>query len=120
MTKPKLERWLELPLAERDRRQSVDSDALPRFLDQLAEIGRRLRAGPGYIEPTPAEKAQSARQLDQWFRVRDLRAQLFRLELAAVHQMIARGVDAASISVLADLDRAIEAVERLQLPRERC
>jgi hypothetical protein len=34
--------------------------------------------------------------------------------------MIATGVDATSISVLADLDRAIEAVERLQLPaRER-
>jgi hypothetical protein len=34
--------------------------------------------------------------------------------------MITRGVDATNISVLADLDRAIEAVERLQLPsRER-
>jgi hypothetical protein len=52
--------------------------------------------------------------------LQDPRAQLFRLELPAVHRMIADGVDGTSISVLADLDRAIEAVERLQLPaRER-
>jgi hypothetical protein len=34
--------------------------------------------------------------------------------------MFERGIDANSISVLADLDRAIAAIERLQLPaRER-
>jgi predicted metal-dependent HD superfamily phosphohydrolase len=69
--------------------------------------------------PHPATTPSRARLLTQQ-GLQDLRAQLFRLELSAMHKMIADGVDAASISVLADLDRAIEAVERLQLPaRER-
>jgi predicted metal-dependent HD superfamily phosphohydrolase len=69
--------------------------------------------------PHPATPPSRAKLLTQQ-GLQDLRAQLFRLEMSAVHQMIDRGVDATSISVLADLDRAIEAVERLQLPtRER-
>jgi CRISPR type IV-associated protein Csf3 len=65
-----LERWLQLLTAEHARRQGVDGDALERLLDQLAEMGKRLRAGPGRIEPTPAEQAQSIKELDRWFRER--------------------------------------------------
>jgi hypothetical protein len=69
--------------------------------------------------PSPAATSSRAKLVTQ-AGLQNLRAQLFRLELSAVHQMITGGVDAASIGVLADLDRAIEAVERLQLPtRER-
>jgi hypothetical protein len=65
-----LERWLQLLTAERDRRQGIDGDARERLLDQLAEMGKRLRAGPGYVELTPAEQAQNIRELDDWFRKR--------------------------------------------------
>jgi hypothetical protein len=66
----------------------------------------------------PAET--SNRMLFTQQGLQDLRAKLFQLERSAIHQMIANGVDGTNISVLADLDRAIEAVERLQLPtRER-
>jgi predicted metal-dependent HD superfamily phosphohydrolase len=72
------------------------------------------------MSSTPSAAAPGRAKLLTQQGLQDLRAQLFRLELSAVHQMIARGVDATSIAVLADLDRAIEAVERLQLPtRER-
>jgi hypothetical protein len=62
MTVTKLERWLQLLTAERDRRRGTDGDALERFLDQLAEMGARLRVGLGCIELTPAEH-QKARRL---------------------------------------------------------
>jgi hypothetical protein len=69
--------------------------------------------------PNPTAAPSRAKLLTQQ-GLQDIRAQRFRLELSAVHQMIARGIDVTSISVLADLDRATEAVERLQLPaRER-
>jgi hypothetical protein len=69
--------------------------------------------------PHPATTPSRAKLFTQQ-GLHDLRARLFRLELSAVHQMIEHGIDATHISVPADLDRAIEAVERLQLPvRER-
>jgi hypothetical protein len=67
----KLERWLELLTAERDRRQraaGTDGGARERFFDQLREIRARLLAAPGYVEPTPAEKAQNIERLDRFFR----------------------------------------------------
>jgi hypothetical protein len=71
------------------------------------------------MSSSPSATASRAKLLTQQ-GLQDLRAQLFRLELSTVHAMISRGVDAAGIGMLADLDRAIEAVERLQLPaRER-
>jgi hypothetical protein len=63
--------------------------------------------------PNPATTPSRAKLLTQ-HGLQDLRARLFQLELLAVRQMIDRDVDATSIAVLADLDRAIEAVERLQ------
>jgi hypothetical protein len=70
--------------------------------------------------PHPATTPRRAKTLLTQQGLQDLRAQLFRLELAAMHRMITHGVDGTNISVLADLDRAIEAVGRLQLPaRER-
>jgi hypothetical protein len=63
----------------------------------------------------PAATPNHARKLFTQQGLQDLRAHLFRLELAAIHQMIESGVDGTNIGVLADLDRAIEAVERLQL-----
>jgi hypothetical protein len=69
--------------------------------------------------PNPSTTPSRAKLLTQQ-ALQDLRTSLFKLEPSAVRQMIDRGVDTASIAVLADLDRAIEAVERLQLPaRER-
>jgi hypothetical protein len=68
----------------------------------------------------PAAAPSRAKKLLTQQGLQDLRANLFRLERAAIHQMIESGVDGTNISVLADLDRAIEAVERLQSPaRER-
>jgi hypothetical protein len=66
--------------------------------------------------PHPATTPSRAKKLFTQQGLQDLRAKLFRLERSAVHQLITQGVDATNISVLADLDRAIEAVERLQLP----
>jgi hypothetical protein len=54
-TVTKLERWRQLLTAERDRRRGVDGDVLAGFLDQLAEMGKRLRAGFESFELTPAE-----------------------------------------------------------------
>jgi hypothetical protein len=65
--------------------------------------------------PPPAA-APSRTKLFTQQGLQDLRAQFFKLELFAVHRMVAHGVDATSIADLADVDRAIEAVERLQLP----
>jgi hypothetical protein len=65
----KLERWLELLQEERDRRQKIDGSdpgARERLLEKLAVMGERLRAAPGWIEPTPAEKAHCAQELDRW------------------------------------------------------
>jgi hypothetical protein len=61
-----LERWLQLLTAERDRRQGIDGDALGRLLDQLAEMGKRLRADPNF-EPAPEE---NRRAVDRWFKER--------------------------------------------------
>jgi hypothetical protein len=72
------------------------------------------------MSSSPPAKSASRAKLFTQQGLQDLRAKLFRLERSAVHQMITQGVDATNISVLADLDRAIEAVERLLLPaRER-
>jgi hypothetical protein len=69
--------------------------------------------------PHPAATPNHAKKLLTQQGLHDLRAQLFRLELTAMHRMITQGADATNISVLADLDRAIEAVERLQLPARK-
>ena len=66
--------------------------------------------------PHPATTPSRAKKLFTQQGLQDLRAQFFKLELFAVHRMVAHGVDATSIADLADVDRAIEAVERLQLP----
>jgi hypothetical protein len=60
--------------------------------------------------PHPATPPSRAKLFTQ-HGLQDLRVRLFQLELLAISQMIDRDVDATSIAVRADLDRA---VERLQ------
>jgi hypothetical protein len=67
------DRWFEMLAAERDRRSYpellIDGltpiDALLAKLDQM---GERLRAEPGFVEPGPEESAQHRRAIDQFFK----------------------------------------------------
>ena len=67
-----LRHWHALLRAEHNRRRQDDpnDDAREQLLAKLEEMGQRLRADPNFVEPTPAEKAQSARELERWFRER--------------------------------------------------
>ena len=65
-------RWLAEISAEIERRQAAKleaagGDELERFMAQLDEMARRLRAAPDWREPTPEEQAQYGRDLDKWF-----------------------------------------------------
>ena len=65
-------RWLELLRAETVRRQAAKleaagGDARERLYRELDLMQERIRAAPGYVEPTAAEKAKALRDLDQWF-----------------------------------------------------
>jgi hypothetical protein len=68
------QRWLEVLRAElASREEGEDGRArreqqIAEFHAQLNVIAERMRSAPGYVEPTPAEKAQWGRELDLWFR----------------------------------------------------
>jgi hypothetical protein len=64
--------WLADIEAEIERRRAAKVDESgddPRqwFMNKLKEMGSRMRAAPDYVEPTAAEKAESAAFLDKWF-----------------------------------------------------
>lgn len=48
--------------------EAEGGDDRERLLDTLEMMGARLRAAPGFVEPTPAELTQSMQDLDAWFR----------------------------------------------------
>jgi hypothetical protein len=49
--------------------------------------------------------------------LRELREALFKLELATLRQLIDDGINTGQIGLVADISRAIEAVEQLELPK---
>ena len=64
--------WLTGTAVEIERRRAArleasGGDELERFMAQLDEMARRLRAAPDWREPTPEEPAQYGRDLDKWF-----------------------------------------------------
>ena len=64
------QRWLDVLLAERHRRRDVSSyadEACERLLAELDEMGERMRAAPGWVEPTEAERQQNLADLEAWF-----------------------------------------------------
>jgi hypothetical protein len=67
------QRWLDLLQGEIARRRATAFEAAggdPReeLLATLDQMAARLRAAPDWVEPSPDEKAQYARDLDEWFR----------------------------------------------------
>jgi hypothetical protein len=68
--KPARDRWFERLNIERGRRRDSEllidgQDPKERFLSRLAEIGQRLCASPGFVEPDPEELR---RNVDRWFK----------------------------------------------------
>lgn len=64
--------WLEMLNTEIARRraaklEAAGGDARERLYRELDLMHERIRAAPGYVEPTAAEKAKALRDLDQWF-----------------------------------------------------
>jgi hypothetical protein len=69
--------------------------------------------------PNPTPVASRAKLLTQK-GLQDLRAQLFRIELGVLRQLIDNGIDPEQVALVADIARTIQAIEQLQLPaRER-
>lgn len=48
--------------------------------------------------------------------LRTLREDLFRLELETLRQLIDSGIEPGPIALVADISRAIQAIEQLQVP----
>jgi hypothetical protein len=61
--------WLRLLRAEQRRRVGTGQaiDYRQKLIDRLDEMAARMRAAPGWREPTPQEKERSRLQLNQWF-----------------------------------------------------
>jgi hypothetical protein len=57
---------------ERERRQAaaraVDEAAREEFLAKLDEMAERMRAAPGWREPTEEEQQRNLAYLEDWFR----------------------------------------------------
>jgi hypothetical protein len=65
--------------------------------------------------PHPAATSSRAKLFTQ-SDLRELREALFKLELAALRQLIDQGINTGQVGLVADIARTIEAVEQLQLP----
>jgi hypothetical protein len=69
------DRWFERLHTERERRLYAEllidgRDPREALMATLALIGERLRTGPGYVEPSEAQKKQWGREIDGFFRKR--------------------------------------------------
>jgi hypothetical protein len=63
--------WLRVLLAEHERRAietggQID-DPRDRLIAELDLIAERLRASPGFVEPTAEERERSRQELNRWF-----------------------------------------------------
>ena len=62
--------WTDAIAAEIARRRAaklkVQDDVMAEMSARLDEIAARIRAAPDFQEPTEAEKAEMARQFDNW------------------------------------------------------
>jgi hypothetical protein len=75
-----------------------EHDPTPNILDQLHRIRERLRAEPGWKEPTEAEKAEGRRAFDEAIeRIRSER-QAIRAFTAYVEAELAAGKSLAEVS----------------------
>jgi hypothetical protein len=60
--------------AEQARRQArlgaESGDPRERLLAELDQMAERMRAAPGWVEPTAEERAEHAREVERWFEQR--------------------------------------------------
>lgn len=65
MSGDKVERWLALLDAERERRKLAAAGGDPRewLIAKLDEMGERMRASPDYQPPSPEEFAAAEREI---------------------------------------------------------
>jgi hypothetical protein len=65
--------WIEMVKAEIARRkaaklEAVGGDARERLYREFDLMHERMRAAPGYVEPSPEQKALDLQELDRFFR----------------------------------------------------